>query len=88
MGFSQIKIDFSQNKIKDKRKLVKTQIQAKIAKFEQIILREKSRHQEMMVCHLDSQLVDIWWPLVISKSFSEILKIMFILKIWTQKVPS
>ena len=59
MGFSQIKIDFSQNKIKDKRKLVKTQIQAKIAKFEQIILREKSRHQEMMVCHLDSQLVDI-----------------------------
>ena len=53
MGFRQIKIDFSQNKIKDKLKLEKTPIPAKIVRLEQIILlRGKLRRREM-ICQLD-----------------------------------
>jgi hypothetical protein len=58
MGFSQIKIDFSLNKIKDKLKLEKTPILAKIVRFElTILLREKLRRQEM-ICQL-GRLIDI-----------------------------
>ena len=57
MGFSQIKIDFSQNKIKDKLKLDKIPIPAKIVRLElKILLREKSRRLEM-ICQL-GRLID------------------------------
>jgi hypothetical protein len=54
MDSNQIKTDFSRNKTREWLKLV-----LKIAtqmKIEQIIIRGKLRHQEMMACHLDKNL--------------------------------